>query len=258
MQHIHLGKTGIEVPRLFLGTGSWDFKTGCLQEKVAPQKYATILKRAFEAQINFWDTADDYHIHRHVRLAMEGIPREKLIISTKTYGGNATEALRVLDQSLSELSTEYMDLYFFHSVDSLDAFERRMNDALPGLMEAKKNGKIKAIGLSTHTIHVLEKAVDHPELDVILTNFNKYEIHMDASIQWYSRCLKRAHKNGKGVLVMKTIGEGRLRDRAKESIQYNLSQSFIDSVCVGIVTDHDLDQAIEAVGEFEKHTTPNT
>lgn len=250
MRETVLGKCGFKVPRLFLGTGSWDFKSGCAQAKIPPEHYAVILKQAYDKGIYFWDTADDYHTHRHVREGMKGIPRENLVIATKTFGASASEATRVLDRALGELQIDYVDLYFLHSVDSLEGYEKRMSDALAGFKEAKAAGKIKAIGLSTHNIHVLEKAVDHPDLDVIFTNFNKYEIHMDASLQWYSRCLERGHKSGKGILVMKTLGEGKLRgDRAKESIQYNLSKSFIHAVCVGIVSGHELDEAVRAAEE---------
>lgn len=250
MQRIALGRTRLEIPRVFVGTGSWDFKSGCAQAKIPAEMYAPILKRAYEAGMNFWDTSDDYHTHRHIRLGMQGIPRENVVIATKTYGASAIEAVRVLDRSLEELVTSYVDIFHLHSVDSIEGFEKRMNDALKGLEKAKEEGKIKAIGISTHNIHVLEKAVDHPGLDLVFTNFNKYEIHMDASLQWYSRCLERAFKNGKGVLVMKTLGEGRLRDRVKEAVEYNLTRPFIHGVCVGIVTLAELEDVIRSAESF--------
>lgn len=247
LEQIQLGNTKLIVPRVFIGTGSWDFKSACKQEKLGPEQYAPVLKKAFELGINFWDTSDDYHTHAHVRLGMEGIPREQLVIATKTYASRASLALHGLEKSLKELGTGYVDLFHLHSVDSLEGFKTRMEDALSGLKEAKKTGKIKAIGLSTHNIHVLDKAVDHPDLDVIFTNFNKYEIHMDASLQWYSRSLQRAYQNGKGVLVMKTLGEGMLHDRLAETLQFNLSQPFIHSVCVGIVTEKELQEVVNCL-----------
>jgi predicted aldo/keto reductase-like oxidoreductase len=253
MEKIHLGKTALKISRLFLGTGTDDFRGGCLQARIPPEQYAVILKKAYEKGINFWDSSDDYRTHRHIRLGMEGIPRENLVISTKTYAATSFEALRVLNRALEELNTPYVDIFFLHSVDSLEGYTRRINEVVPILKKTKQDGKIKAIGLSTHNIHVLDKAVDSPELDVIFTNFNKYEIHMDASLQWYSNALDRAYKNGKGVLVMKTVGEGKLRgERAKESIQFNLSRPFIHGVCVGIVSESDLEIAVLAAMDWKK------
>lgn len=251
MKRVFLGGTGIEIPRLFIGTGTSDQWDQCIQAKVPPEKYALILKEAYAKGINFWDTSDDYRTYPHVRLGMQGIPRENLVISSKTYGGTAQESLRVLNQALTELETDYLDIFFLHSVDSIQGYEKRIQDALKGLKQAKEEGKIRAIGLSTHTIHILEKAVEHPDLDVIFTNFNCCEIHMDASIQWYSRTLGKGFSLGKGILVMKTLGEGLLHNRAKESIYYNLSRSFIHGVCVGIVSQQDLESTLKVLEEEE-------
>lgn len=250
LEVVKLGSTGIEVPRIFIGTGSWDGRVGCKQEHIKPTDYAPILKQAYEAGINFWDTSDDYHTHEHVRLGMEGIPREKLVITTKTYASSAGNAGQSLNRSLQELNTSYVDLFYFHSVDSIEGFEKRMDDAIHAFNEAKKTGKIRAIGLSTHNIHVLEKAVDHSALDVIFTNYNKFEDHMDASLEWYTRCLERAYANGKGVLVMKSIGEGRLANRLGECLEFNLTRPFIHSVCVGIAAEKELLEVLHTASSY--------
>jgi aryl-alcohol dehydrogenase-like predicted oxidoreductase len=255
MQRILLGKTGIEIPRLFIGTGTSDEKDQCIQARVKPELYAEILRDAYLNGINFWDTSDDYRTYSHLKLGMWNIERENLVISSKTYAGTAREALRVLNQSLADLGTKYLDIFFLHSVDSLQGYEKRIQDVLPGLKQAKEEGKIKAVGLSTHNIHVLEKAVEHPELEVIFSNFNRYEIHMDASIQWYSRTLEKGFRSGKGILVMKTLGEGLLRDRVKESIYYNLSKPFIHGVCVGIVSRQDLEKTLKVLKEIEEESS---
>lgn len=250
-QLVKLGTTGIDVPRLFLGTGTGDQRGDCIQAKTAPEEYALLLKEAYQQGLNFWDTSDDYGTHPHVRLGMQGIAREDLIIATKTYASTENETRESVQKSLKELGTPYADILHIHSVDSLDLYEQKMSGALRGLLQEKKEGRIKAIGLSTHTIAVLEKAVEHPELDVIMTNFNKYEVHMDASLEWYTRCLIKAYENGKGVLVMKTIGEGQLHDKAKESIQYNLSRPFIHSVCIGMTQRRDFIESLEVIRELD-------
>lgn len=244
IEPIALGNSGLVVPRLFLGTGSYTFDYGSAQAKIPPEQYALILKKAYALGIRFWDTSDDYKTHPHVRAGMQGLPREKLIIATKTYADTRAAALKSLATSLHELNTPYADIFHLHSVDSLPGYEKRMQEALLGLQEAKRAGKIKAVGLSTHNIHVLEKAVEHPDLDIVMTNYNKFEIHMDASLERYTQSLKRAFELGKGVLVMKTIGEGRLHEHVAETIRYNLGRPFIHSVCVGIVSEKELHEAV--------------
>ncbi|HEY9724411.1 MAG TPA: aldo/keto reductase, partial [Oscillatoriaceae cyanobacterium] len=121
-----------------------------------------------------------------------------------------------------------------HEPDSPEELDQRW-DALLELRRAKREGLVRAVGLSTHAILTLEKVAGLSEVDVILTNFNFANEHMDADIADYRAAMQQAANSGQGVIAMKTLGEGKLADRRQEAIAYNLAQPFIHSVVVGMM-----------------------
>ena len=244
MQKVKFGRTNIEVPRLCIGMGSYGAKGISSQAEVSPDYYAIILQKAFERGINFWDTSDDYGTYVHVAQALKSVKREKVIIATKTHAATEEEMQATVENTLKELNTDYIDIFLMHEVDSLHEYHRRFL-ALNRMHKLKEKGIIKAVGASTHSINSLEFLVNLSELDVILTNFNMDEIHMDACIKHYSKALEIAHGNGKGVYVMKVLGEGKIAHKFDEAVKFALSQPFIHSACVGINNMDEVDDLIK-------------
>ena len=244
MQRITLGRSGVEVSRLCFGTGTTTFDCESAQSKLAPEVFGRMLLQAHSHGVTFWDTSDNYNTHAHVAWALKQLPRASVQVTSKTCAANATEARLSLQQTLADLETDYVDVMLLHEPDSPEELEDRF-EALLELRQAKAEGLIRAVGLSTHAILTLEQVAGWPEIDVILTNFNFANDHMDANIKDYRAAMQRAHASGQGVVVMKTLGEGRLAHRKHEAIPYNLAQPFIHSVVVGMM---DSDQVDETVG----------
>ena len=138
-----------------------------------------------------------------------------------------------------------------HEVDSAHEMEERQG-ALEALEEARGAGSIRAIGLSTHSIDLLEQAVRDPRLDVLFTNLNHAGIHMDADIKHYLAALEIGHAAGQGIYVHKTLGEGALGAQAASAIAHNLSLSCVDSVCVGMKNREELEIAVQAERTFRR------
>lgn len=231
------------VPKLCIGTGTYAVG-GLSQQAMVPMKeYAEILSNAFNNGLNFWDTSDNYGTHPHIKEAFLTVSRKKVVLSTKTHAKNNKEIRHSVERSLKELDTNYIDILFMHGIDTLEDLEKQ-HGALLELIALKAEGIIKAVGISTHSYPILEKLVIMPEIDIILTNYNKFEDHMDASLEAYSKALQFGFDQGKGILVMKTLGEGRLAHYFKETMLYNLSQPFIHSVLVGITTQNDLKELL--------------
>lgn len=245
MQKIAFGKTNIEVPRISIGTGTYGAKGASSQAEVSPDYYAIILQKAFERGINFWDTSDDYGTYAHIARALKSIKRENVIIATKTHAAAEEDMYVAIENTLKELNTDYIDIFLMHEVDCLREYHRRF-PGLNRMHKFKEKGVIKAVGASTHSINSLEFLVNLSELDVILTNFNMDEIHMDAGIKHYSKALEIAHGNGKGVYVMKVLGEGKIAHKFDEAVKFVLDQPFIHSACVGINTMDEVDDLIRA------------
>lgn len=251
MDSTPLGNTGIEVSRLCFGTGTT--KLGCesAQSHLPVDALGSLLVEAHRLGVRFWDTSDNYSTHAHLAWALARLPREEVVITSKTFAQTAEEARASLNQTLAELGTPYLDIMLLHEPDSPEEFEA-CQGALQELHKAKREGLIRAVGLSTHAILTLEHVAGNLDVEVILTNFNFAEDHMDAGIEHYRKAMQQAHAAGQGVIAMKTLGEGRLADRRRESITYNLSQPFIHSVVVGMMDARELAENV-AIAEEHLH-----
>lgn len=241
MQKIALGRTGLTVSRLCFGTGTTTFDCESAQSKLPTDALGSLLVQAHGQGVTFWDTSDNYNTHAHLAWALERLPRASVTITSKTFAETAEEARESLRAILAELGTPYIDILLLHEPDSPEELQAR-RPALLALQEAKAEGLVRAVGLSTHAILTLEAAAGLPDVDVILTNFNFAEDHMDAGIEHYRKAMQHAHDAGQGVVVMKTLGEGRLAHRKREAIAYNLAQPFIHSVVIGMMNDIELNE----------------
>ncbi len=228
-----LGRSGLVFPRLGIGTGTSGFACQSRQSGQRPEELSRILLAAHELGVSWWDTSDDYGTHPHLAMALGVVGRESVRVSTKTHARTADQAGRSIALALQELRVSCIDLFFLHDLDSPEELEGRRG-ALETLLKAKAQGLVRAIGLSTHNIDTLEALVGRPEIDVVMTNFNRFEDHMDASLKDYTRALEAHHAAGAGVAVMKAVGEGRLAHVAEESIRWNLERPFIHCVLVGM------------------------
>lgn len=252
MPLISLGRSGVQVSRLCIGTGTTTFDCESAQSKQAVERYGSVLLHAHARGITFWDTSDNYGTHAHVAWALRQVPRAAVQLTSKTYAETADDARRSLERSLGELGTDYLDVFLLHEPDSPEEYAARRG-ARDALLRAKEEGLIRAFGLSTHAILTLEHVAGDPEIDAILTNFNFAEVHMDAGLPDYTRALEAAHAAGQGVITMKTLGEGKLADRRHEAIPYNLTRPFIHAVVVGMMNEAEIDDTLAIAAP---HLTP--
>ncbi|MDB5096477.1 MAG: aldo/keto reductase [Cyanobacteria bacterium RYN_339] len=248
MNSTALGNTGITVSRLCFGTGTTKIDCESAQSKLPVDALGSLLVEAHRLGVTFWDTADNYNTYAHVAWALARLPRNEVVITSKTHAATAVGARASLDEALRELGTDYLDVMLLHEPDSPEEFEER-RAALQELHKAKREGKIRSVGLSTHAILTLEHVAGLADIEVILTNFNVAEDHMDAGIEHYRAAMQQAHAAGQGVVSMKTLGEGRLAHRKQETITYSLSQPFIHSVVVGMMNAHELDENVAIAKE---------
>ena len=117
------------------------------------------------------------------------------------------------------------------------------------LIDAKAKGLIKAIGVSTHTIEVVEAAADMDEIQVKhpLINFKGIGIK-DGNLHEMEEAIKKAYKKGKGIYAMKCLGGGNLINNKEKAFSYILSFPFIHSVAVGMKS---VDEVLANVSIFE-------
>ena len=160
MKYRLLGQTGLYVSEICLGTmtfgasGMWKVMGGLQQAAVNP-----IIKCAFDAGVNFFDTANVYSLGESERLLGQGLkdvglPREEIVVATKAYGVMVEESpngrgqsryhlMNQVDESLKRLQLEHIDLYQIHGFDPLTP----LAETLDTLDDLVRSGKVRYIGL---------------------------------------------------------------------------------------------------------------
>jgi len=230
---VTLGKTGIKVSRLAMGTGTHGFNHHSNQtEDLGIKGLADLLYAAYEEGINFWDSADQYGTHPHLKEALKRVPRDKVVILTKTKATTADEMKSDLDRFRKELGTDYIDIILLHLMTDPD-WNIEKQDAMDVLSKAREDGIIRAHGVSCHTLGALETATNSDWVQIDLARINPFGASMDADVPTVEKILKKMHKQGKGVVGMKIFGAGRLVNRIDECLKYILSFDSVDAFTIG-------------------------
>lgn len=230
MEYRLLGNTGLTVSRYCFGS----LTMGPLGANLSPEQGAALLLSAFELGVNFIDTAEYYRNYAHIRLALQRFKKpESIIISSKTLAPDDRSAAFAVEEARLALNRDILDIFLLHEIRNRSDFESR-SGAWQVLRNAKKNGVIKNIGISSHSAAVVAAAAVDPEIDVIhcMLNFAGVGI-LDGGVEDMLAAIALAKANGKGVYTMKAIGGGSLMNQAKKALTWAFAQPLPDAVAVG-------------------------
>lgn len=242
-QRVEIGKTGVRASYLGLGTGTVGVRGESNQTRMGTVKFATMVRHALDAGVNYFDVADFYGSHQFLRASLKGVPRESYVIESKIWFRTSRDAQADLDRFLSELNTDYIDILHLHCVsDTKWATDLR---AMEDVLEAAKQKKvIRAHGISVHSLDVLKTAADNPWVDNVLARINPAGVNMDAKPEEVVPALRKLHDAGKGVTGMKILGEGKIADRREESLKYVLGLDCVDAIVIGFESPAQIDEII--------------
>lgn len=249
---VKLGKTGLIVPRLALGTGTKGGNQSSDFTRMGTENFVKLARFAHERGASFFDTADLYGTHHNVREALKEIPREKTIILTKIWTRpekwNQDSPKLTIDRFRKETGSEYFDIMLLHCMTNAN-WQEEKKPYIEALSEAKQKGIIKTLGVSCHNFEALKVAVDDPWIDVILARINPEGISMDAMSSEVMPVLEKAHKSGKGIIGMKIYGEGKLisEEQRENSLNYVLGSRNIDCMTIGMNSTEQIDDAINRI-----------
>ena len=231
---VNLGNTGITMSRMAMGTGTSGYGGSSNQTRQLGIKGVSDLLRAgFDEGINFWETADQYGSHPHVREALKKVDRDEVVILTKTNSKTYKDVKSDLERFKSELGTDYFDIILLHAVTDPE-WNEKMKGAMEALAEAKEEGVIRAHGISCHSLGALETAADEPWVDVDLARYNPGVVAMDADVPTVRNVLTRMKQNGKAIIGMKVYGAGRLAHKKDECLEFHTGAGFMDNFTLGI------------------------
>jgi len=153
-----LGKTGLKVSTVGYG---------CMITSDS-----SVISRAVDMGITYFDTARGYQSGNNERMvgaALKG-SRTKVVISSKSESKTAAEAMAHLDTSLKELGTDYLDIWYMHARDTVEAIP---DEQIAVWENAKKQGKIRHIGISTHNpAAIVDRVLAVGKFEVVLSTYN--------------------------------------------------------------------------------------
>ncbi|MDE0104336.1 MAG: aldo/keto reductase [Bryobacterales bacterium] len=244
-----LGPDGLLPSRLAMGTGTSGFRGASNQtRKLGVRGITELYQYGFDNGITFWDTADGYGSHPHLRNALQHIPREKVVIMTKSTSTTAKGMRDDIERFRRELNTDYIDLLLLHAVREED-WPIRRRGAMDVINEYKQKGIVRSRGISCHSLPALRQVHKQEFVDVDLARINAVGEKMDADPGTVVEELCKIKAAGKGVIGMKILGEGVLRNRVSEALQHALALDCIDCFTIGAESRVELADLIRRIPE---------
>lgn len=244
---VKLGPMGVEVSRLAQGSGTNGAGGSSNQtKKLGVQGLADLWKAAYDNGVTFFDSADQYGTHPHLKLALKTLPREKVTVLTKTHASTEKEMRADLDRFRREIGTDYLDIVLLHAMMD-DDWPQRKRGAMAVMDEAREKGIVRTHGTSCHTLGALRTAAKTPWVQVDLARINPARIAMDSDPQTVISVLREMKQAGKGIIGMKILGVGRLRNRIDEALQFALAQDCVDCFTIGAESRAEMEDLVRRI-----------
>src|SRR5262249_42388100 len=221
---VMLGKTGIQVSLVGMGTGSHGTGQASNQTRKGIKESPRVVRHALDRGICLFDVADQYGTHVYLREALKGVPRDKYVIQTKTHATNFADARSHLERYRLELGVDYIDIVLLHCMTK-SGWQADHQGSMDYLRRAKDEKIIRAHGTSCHGMDPLRTSAKEPFVEVDLARINPEGLIMDdKKPDEVASQLEEMHAAGKGVIGMKILGEGRIKDPARKdaSLRYVL------------------------------------
>jgi 1-deoxyxylulose-5-phosphate synthase len=237
-----LGRTGIRTSRLAMGTGTIGGGGESNQTRMGTNPFVRLLLDGYNDNgLRFFDTADSYGSHPYVAAAIKQLPRDKVTVLTKTDHRDPKEVREDLDRFRRELGTDYIDILLIHCTTEGD-WTTRYRGVMDVLSEAKQKGIIRAHGVSCHSIEALRAAAAASDwVDIDLVRLNPVGAHMDADADTVIGVVKQMRKAGTGIVGMKILGQGAMRDRPSDAVRFALGSGVLDAFTIGAESRHEQD-----------------
>lgn len=266
-----------ELPRRVLGKTGEKLSVigfGGIMLNDNPQDFANeMVAKAYELGVNYYDVAPGYG-NAQERLGPALKPyRNNCFLACKTHERSAEGALQNLEDSLRKLETDHFDLYQLHALSSVEEVQQvfALGGAMETVVKAKKDGKIKHIGFSAHSVDAALLAMNNYDFDSILFPINFACWHAG---NFGPQVFAEAEKRGMGILALKAMALTKLGDGEQKvfknvwyrpiqdeevmklALKYTLSKNITAAVPPGQNTL--FLKALEFMNEYEPITAKET
>jgi len=244
-----LGKSGLKVSLVGIGTGSGGWARQSNQTRLGQEEFTKQIRYAFDNGINFFDLADQYGSHPFFTKAMNGVARDKYVIQTKSTSRKAKEAREDIDRFLKELNTDCIDSMIIHNVTEAD-WTTRFQEVMEVFKEAKKAGKIRAHGVTCHSFAALQAAEASDWVQINQVRWNSRESHMDADVKTARALFEKMRRKGQGMIGMKVVGQGSLVQGEKaltpeECFKFQIESGVVDAFVIGVEKIEHIDKLLQ-------------
>ncbi len=193
-----LGKTGEKLSILGFG--------GIVVRDATPKQASERVKEAIDFGVNYFDVAPSYG-DAEIKLGPALEPyRKDVFLACKTTERTKAGSRKELERSLERLRTDHFDLYQLHAVTKLEDVETIFcpDGAMETFLEARKEGKIRFIGFSAHSVEAAMALMDLFDFDTILFPINFATWHAG---NFGPQVLERANEKGMGILALKAMAK---------------------------------------------------
>jgi len=244
---VALGHTGIRTSRLAMGTGTVGSGHHSHQTALGIKGLSELLLNGYDHGLRFFDAADSYGSHPHVAEALKHVPRDKVTVLTKTWARDPKTAREDLDRFRRELGTDYIDICLMHCLTEANWTEQ-YRGVMDVFSEAKQKGIIRAHGCSCHSIEALRAAANSPWVEVDLVRINPIGSYMDADPPTVVSVMREMRAAGKGIIGMKILGQGTMRNRQDEALKFALGLGLLDAFTIGAESKAEQEDLIRRIG----------
>jgi predicted aldo/keto reductase-like oxidoreductase len=191
-----------------------------------------------------------YKIHPFVGAALKELPRDQIFLQTKTQAKTAEKAKADIDRYRRELGIETLDTLLIHCMTK-DQWPVDMRPVIDVLLEAKRKGQVRAVGVSCHTLDALTDAADCEWMDVHLVRINPFGNYMDDKPDKVAAQIERMHAKNRGVIGMKIFGQAEFKTREQrlKSLKYVLGLGTVQAFTIGFKNIGQIEETLELIEE---------
>lgn len=249
-----LGKTGYNISLFSLGGEA------AVQNNARSQDAAEIIHRAIDLGVNYIDTSPTYGAggsEINIGIVMKE-RRDAVFLATKTHDRSYDGTMRLFEESLRRLQTDYIDLYQIHNVRVRNDVTRALgrNGAVRAMERLRQEGSVRFIGITGHRDpDVLLKGIREYEFDTILMSLNAADIHYKP---FQKDLLQTAVEKEMGIIAMKVPALGRLfKDEGITSMRQALGYVYsfpVSTAIVGISSVRELEENIKIARDYEPYS----
>jgi 1-deoxyxylulose-5-phosphate synthase len=250
---VTLGKSGVKVTRLALGTGTFSGQT---QRELGQEQFTRVVRHAYDRGIRFFETAESYGgMHQMLGVALQGIPRDSYRLMTKMTVRPDMDPQPKIDQFRRDLKTEYFDILLLHYMHNPN-WQKDYARTQDGFSEAQSKKVVIGKGASVHGLQTLRTFPGNQWLEIAMIRMNHKGVRMDTEVaegpglgdvNEVVEHTRQVHQQGMGVISMKLAGEGAFttRDDRQKALKFAMDLGVVDAVTIGYKSTAEVDEAIE-------------